>query len=51
VRSLTRHRFLAANFCGLMSTFGPSRHLYMSHLMSLSGGKADMTFCTAHVCF
>jgi hypothetical protein len=22
-----------------MSTFGPSRHLYMSHLMSLSGVK------------
>jgi len=34
-----------------MSAIGPKRTSLAATHMSAFGGKADMTFCTAHVCF
>jgi hypothetical protein len=34
-----------------MSAFGPKRTSLFALHMSAFGGKADMTFCGAHVCF
>ena len=35
----------------LMSAFGTKRTSPFAPHMSAFGGKADMAFCTAHVCF
>ena len=34
-----------------MSAFGPKRTSLVAPHMSAFGGKADMPFCTAYVCF
>jgi hypothetical protein len=34
-----------------MSAFGPKRTSVVAPHMSAFGGKADMTFCDANVCF
>jgi hypothetical protein len=34
-----------------MSAIGPKRTSLVALHMSAFGGKADMTFCAAHVCF